>query len=353
MKKWLINAGLLCLFSSLCLPAMAAIATFQTISDPVTRTWVNYALSGDGSVMAANYGGEIYRWTAAGGFQDLGPGDPYSSSIGISRDGSTIISGRIGRDGFSHPAIWKAGGAVDLGHPHNGCTKIGNSWGSGYGVSGNGEIAVGLAWTCTAAEGFEWTAKTGNLSLGHPAGNHSSRASAISANATTIVGFWEDPTGPRRPVRWVGGKHDLFLGSNTIGEATAVNSDGTQIVGQSPGASGYGVAFFYSDKRGLITLGTLSNLTTDQSIANGISDNGRVVGWSGDPFGAGIEAFTWISSSSSHMKKLASVLNKLGAKIPAGTTLTTAVSISADGSTMAGQYVNGQTFGNWMAHITK
>jgi probable HAF family extracellular repeat protein len=353
MKKWLVNAGLLCLLSSLCLSAMAATATFHTISDPVAGTWSNYALSGDGTVMAANYGGEIYRWTAAGGFQDLGPGDPYSSSIGISRDGSTIISGYIGSDGFSRPALWNASGLVDLGHPHNGCTKIGNSWGSGYGVSGDGTRAVGLAWTCTDAEGFEWTAKTGNLSLGHPAGNHSSRASAISANAQTIVGFWEDPTGPRRPVRWVGGKYDLFLGSKTIGEATAVNSDGTQIVGQAPGANGYGVAFFYSDKGGLIKLGTLTHGTTDQSFANGISDNGRVVGWSGDPFGAGIEAFTWTSSSSSHMQKLASVLNKLGAKIPAGTTLTTAVGISADGSTMAGQYVNGQTFGNWMAHITK
>jgi hypothetical protein len=48
-----------------------------------------------------------------------------------------------------------------------------------------------------------------------------------------------------------------------------------------------------------------------------------------------------------------SALKKLGVKIPAGMTLTTAVTISADGSTMAGQYVNGQTFGNWMAHITK
>ena len=215
--------------------AMAATATFHTISDPVTGTWSNYALSGDGTVMAANYGGEIYRWTAAGGFEDLGPGDPYSSSIGISRDGSTIISGYIGSDGFSRPALWNASGLVDLGHPHNGCTKIGNSWGSGYGVSANGKVAVGLAWTCTAAEGFEWTAKTGNLSLGHPAGNHSSRASAISANGKTIVGFWEDPTGPRRPVRWVGGKHDLFLGAKTIGEATAVNSDGTHDRGTVPG----------------------------------------------------------------------------------------------------------------------
>jgi uncharacterized membrane protein len=351
MKKWLINAGLLCLFSSLCLSAMAATATFQTISDPVAGTWANYAISGDGTVIAANYGGEIYRWTTAGGFQDLGPGDPNSSSIGISRDGSTIISGYIGSDGFSRPALWNASGLVDLGHPRNGCTMIGNSWGGGYGVSGNGTVAVGLAWTCKDAEGFEWTAKSGNHSLGHPAGNHSSRASAISANAKTIVGFWEDPTGPRRPVRWVGGTHDLFLGGKTLGEATAVNSAGTQIVGQTFNASGNGVAFFYSDKRGLQLIGTIKHTTTDQSFANGISDDGRVVGWSGDQFGAGIEAFSWTSYSG--VKKLATVLRNLGANIPAGTTLTDAVSISADGSTMVGQYVNGQTFGNWIAHITK
>jgi uncharacterized membrane protein len=352
MKKLLVNAGLLCLLSSLCLPAQAATATFQTISDPVQGTWSNYALSGDGTVMAANYGGEIYRWTAAGGFQDLGPGDPYSSSIGISRDGSTIISGHIGADiAFTSPALWNAGGVVDLGHPHNGCTKIGNSWGSGYGVSGDGKVAVGLAWTCTVAEGFKWAAKTGNISLGHPAGNHSSRASAISANAKTIVGFWEDPTGPRRPVRWVGGKHDLFLGSTTLGEATAVNSDGTQIVGQFYNTSGNGVAFFYSDKGGLRSIGTIKHTSTDQSFANGISDDGRVVGWSGDPFGAGIEAFTWTSQGG--VKRLANELKKLGAKIPAGAILTTADSISGDGSTMAGQYVDGQNFGNWIAHITK
>jgi len=351
MKKWLVNAGLLCLCSSLCLSAQAATATFQTISDPVQGTWSNYALSGDGTVMAANYGGEIYRWTATGGFQNLGLGDSFSSSIGISRDGSTIISGSSGTEPMTSPTLWTKSGVVDLGHPRNGCWQIGNSWGSGYGISGDGKVAVGLAWTCTAAEGFVWTDKSGNVSLGHPAGNHSSRASAISANAKTIVGFWEDPTGPRRPVRWVGGKHDLFLGSTTLGEATAVNSNGTQIVGQAYNASGNGVAFSYSDKGGLHSLGTIRHSTTDQSIANGISDDGRVVGWSGDPFGAGIEAFSWTSHSG--MKKLATVLKSLGANIPAGTILTTAVSISADGTTMAGQYFDGQKFGNWIAHITK
>ena len=351
MMKCLSIAGALCLLAGLCLSAQASTATFQIIADPLTGTWTNFALSGDGTVMAANYGGEIYRWTAAGGFQDLGPGDPYSSSIGISRDGSTIISGYIGSDGYSRPALWNTNGLVDLGHPANGCTQVGNSWGTGYGVSATGKVAVGLAWTCKDAEGFYWSEKTGNVSLGHPAGNHSSRASAISANAKTIVGFWEDPTGPRRPVRWLKGKHDLFLGAKTIGEASAVNSNGTKIVGQAPDAKGNGVAFLYSDKAGLLSLGTITHGPTQQSFPNGISDNGSVVGWSGDPFGNGIEAFIWTSQLGT--KRLAKVLRQYGAHIPAGTTLITAVSVSADGSTIAGQYVDSQfNFGNFIAHIS-
>ena len=351
MKELLSCAGILCLLAGLCLSAQESTATFQIITDPFTGTWANFALSGDGTVMAANYGGEIFRWTAAGGFQDLGPGDPYSSSIGISQDGSTIISGYIGSDGFSRPALWNATGLVDLGHPKNGCTRIGNSWGAGYGVSGTGEVAVGLAWTCKDAEGFSWSAKTGNVSLGHPAGNHSSRASAISANAQTIVGFWEDPTGPRRPVRWVNGKHNLFLGATTIGEASAVNSDGTQIVGQAPDAKGNGVAFLYSDKAGLLAIGTIIHGPTQQSFPNGISDNGIVVGWSGDPFGNGIEAFFWTSQLGT--KKLARVLRQSGAHIPAGMTLLNALSISADGSTIVGEYFDSQfNAGYYIAHIT-
>jgi uncharacterized membrane protein len=350
MKKWLFGAGLVCLFSTLGLQANAATATFHIINDPV-QAGSNYAFSADGKVMAANYGGEIYRWTAAHGFQDLGPGDPNSSSIGISSDGSTIISGHVGADGFTSPAIWKAGSVVDLGHPSNGCTLLANSWGSGYGVNATGSVAVGLAWTCKDAEGFRWTAKTGNVSLGHPPAPHSSRASAISANGKTIVGFWEDPTGPRRPVRWVEGKHELFLGSKTIGEASAVTSNGQTIVGQSSDSYGYGVAFLYSDKGGKHLLGTLRHLSTDQSFANGISDNGLIVGWSGDLFNGGTQAF-W--STGRGMKKLSTVLKSMGAKIPAGTVLTNAFSISADGSTLAGQYEDSQFhFGNWMAHITK
>jgi uncharacterized membrane protein len=352
MKKLLIQTGLVCLFLAVCLSANAATATFRIVNDPLPQTWANFALSGDGTVMAANYGGEIYRWTAATGFQDLGPGDSFNSSIGISQDGSTIISGYVGADGISRPAIWNANGMVDLGHPTNGCSDLAYSWGSGYGLNADGSVAVGLAWTCNAAEGFMWSANGGNISLGHPSGNHSSRASAISANSKTVVGFWEDKTGPRRPVRWVNGNHHLFLGASTLGEATAVTSDGKTIVGQFYNAQNNGTAFLWSPKGGFVSLGTIDPYPRDESFANGISDNGVVVGWSGNMFGRGIRAFIWTSATGTvHLEK---TLRHMGAKIPSGMTLVTAVSISSDGSTIAGQAVDTQNnVSNWIAHITE
>ena len=69
-------------------------------------------------------------------------------------------------------------------------------------------------------------------------------------------------------------------------------------------------------------------------------------------FGHGIDAFYWTPATG--MTKLLKTLRQMGAKIPAGFTLYTADSISADGSTIAGQYFDSQfNFGNWIAHITK
>jgi uncharacterized membrane protein len=89
---------------------------------------------------------------------------------------------------------------------------------------------VGLGWhTNYKAEGFQWAEATGMVGLGQPAVNRSSRASAISADASTVVGFSEHPSfGYRRPVRWInGGEPDLFLGADMPGEVLAANSDGS------------------------------------------------------------------------------------------------------------------------------
>src|SRR5882724_1308837 len=90
---------LICLFALLSASSAWAQATFELINSPVGLTWSNFALNKNGTVMAANYGGEIFRWTGAEGFVDLGMGDFLNSSIGISADGSPIIAGRVGSDG--------------------------------------------------------------------------------------------------------------------------------------------------------------------------------------------------------------------------------------------------------------
>ena len=292
--------------------------------------------------MAANYGGEIYRWTAEHGFTDLGFGDAYNASIGISSGGDFIVSARQGLDVNTSPARWsRANGWIDLGHPANGCPLSG-TWGSAYGVSADGSAVVGLAWNCDVrAEAFAWT-QGHMLDLGHPKGA-SSRASAISADASTIVGFYEDPQqGFRRAIRWREGKKDFIAGNHTPGEATAVTSDGSQIVGQaSPPSAPFGAAFSYTDKFGPVSLGTISHISSDQSFANGVSDDGTVVGWSGDPFGSGIQAFICNSKPPTPRPRMVSLRNFLvtrGAVVPNGLTLTTAIAISADGSTVVGTW---------------
>jgi len=349
MKKLLMSAGVLLQFAALAVPGIAATATFQVLATPFNGSAV-LAVSGDGSVIAANYFGEIYRWTAAGGFQDLGPGDPNNGSIAISRDGTAITTGIIGSDGFATPGLWTASGWQDLGHPSNGCTPIGNAWGDGWGVNGNGTAVVGLAWTCQDAEGFVWTKKSGARSLGYPQG-HSSRASAISANSRTIVGFWEGNSG-RRPVRWVDfGKPQLFLGANAAGEAYAVSSDGTQIVGQNiPAGATEAIAFVYSDAAGVTYLGTLSGKSGDQSFANGVSDNGIVVGWSGN-FRSGEPGFIWTRTLG--LQSLQTELSKLGANIPTTVTSITPLAISANGSTIVGTGVENRKSINWIATLAR
>jgi len=336
LKIRLLTTLAVCAFAILSTIAAAQSVTYSNLDLPPGTSWANYAISADGKVMAANLSGEIYRWTSDNGFTDIGPGDPLVPAIGISADGSTIAATIVGPDGYTNPGRWRqATGWVSLGHPARGCVMDGN-WGSGYSLNANGSVVVGLAWYCPGARGFRWSETDGMKGLSHPPGA-SSRASAISADGSTIVGFYEHPRqGFRRAVRWSPPKTDLFTGRNTAGEASAVSSNGSQIVGQAGDSTGVH-AFYYTDSAGLISLGTVSGIDSDQSMANGISDSGTVVGWSGDPFFGSQDAFIWKAKKpKAKMHSLQKVLTQAGAIIPNGVVLTTALVISADGSTIVG-----------------
>ncbi|HUM04585.1 MAG TPA: hypothetical protein VLT90_03935 [Terriglobales bacterium] len=351
MKRYLSLAIAMFLVACLSIPAAAQSATFHILKMPADN-WVNMGLSRNGKVMAVNLGGEIYRWTQKDGFVDLGAGDPFNSSIGISADGAAITTGIVGPDGYTNPGIWKQStGWVSLGHPKRACVMDG-SWGSGWSLNADGSMAVGLAWYCPGAQGFRWSAWEGMVALGHPT-HASSRATAISADTSTIVGFYEDPKqGFRRAVRWRPGVDmDYLAGKHNPGEATAVSSNGTKIAGQAADASGYGRAFYFTDAQGLLPLGTISGNDTDQSSANGVSDDGVVIGWSGDPFWGGITPFIWDARNpGSPMVSLQDALIAAGARIPKNIYLYTAITISADGSTVVGTWFDANyNQGCWIA----
>jgi uncharacterized membrane protein len=128
-----------------------------------------------------------------------------------------------------------------------------------------------------------------------------------------------------------------------------VSSDGSKIVGQAFSQySSY--AFYYQPRHGLVSLGTISGNQFDQSFANAVADNGTTVGWSGDPFGAGIQAFIW--SSTIKMQSLQRYLQNRGVLIPSGISLTTALDTSADGSTIVGVWQDDQfNHGEWMVGL--
>jgi uncharacterized membrane protein len=133
-------------------------------------------------------------------------------------------------------------------------------------------------------------------------------------------------------------------------EASAVSFDGSKIVGQYTTSANGIYAFYYSQQHGLVWLGTVSGIATDQSFANGVSSNGMTVGWSGDPFGSGIQAFVWTPKLT--IRSLTKYLKNHGAKIASNIYLTTTLDISADGSTIVGVWQDANLHqGGWIAHL--
>ena len=93
-------------------------------------------------------------------------------------------------------------------------------------------------------------------------------------------------------------------------------------------------AFFWTDGAPAIALGNLGGRATDSSLARAVSDDGTVVGWSGEELWGDQEAFIWTREN--RMLSLAVYLGSRGVELPEGMVLTAALDISGDGNTMVG-----------------
>jgi probable HAF family extracellular repeat protein len=306
-----------------------------------------YAVSADGVVVGGSYYtsgyGSAFRWTAAGGMQDLGTlGGDWSEALGVSADGSVVVGWAENAAGYDRAFRWTAaGGMQDLD------TLPGYDRSYASDVSADGSVVVGRAVYVVydgydyfpPARAFRWTAAGGMQDLGTLPGYDRSYAYGVSADGSVVVGravyvvydeynyFYS-----ARAFRWTasGGMQDLGTLGGDYSEAWGVSADGSVVVGWSYNTAGDGRAFRWTASGGMQDLGTLGGCC---SKAYGVSADGAVVVGS-----SGGRAFRWTASDG--MEDLNTTYANL---LTPGSRLWEARAISPDGRYIVGEGYNADT----------
>ncbi|WET51367.1 T9SS type A sorting domain-containing protein [Chryseobacterium indologenes] len=203
----------------------------------------NYNVGGvsdKGVVSMHTSGGGIYMWTANTGIVQIGSisnGYPASGKTVVSNNGNTIASSVTNAaTGFNEISIYDVvsstwvnkGGLVPTGWDGS----VSSTWG----MSPNGSTIVGLGWlTASNAHAVKWDETNGMIDLGSIVSGRSSRANAISADGSVVVGWQDEPTGTRSGAKWIDGVESFITDSNgnNVGEAGAVSADGNTIIGSA------------------------------------------------------------------------------------------------------------------------
>lgn len=338
MKRLLIALSLLALAGG----ALAQESvTFEMLDVPVQGTWIAASTSFDGSRIAGNFGGDIWLYEN-GAWVHLGAGHQFSSSVGIAADGASVISTAADDEGITHPAVWREadGWATTLLPAIPGYEPCDNSYGSGYALSQDGAIAVGLGWNVCSGVAYMWTAADGARDIGPV------RASNISADGSVIVGFDHHPTyGYRVPAYW---RHDhgtvtgpiLIADEDGLGEVYDALPDGSMICGEyNDGTMWDTQAFVYTEADGIRLLGTVEPLDTHGSKAIAMAVDGKIVGVSGEGGPWGFQQ-GFLYREGEGMQYLWDYLLNNGADIPAGIYPIYILDLAGDGSLIVGAWLD-------------
>ncbi len=275
-------ALLLCLSGWSGLVAWSHAASFEGLGflSGYTNLSQAFGISADGSVVVGcsrftfgAYGmyDRAFRWTRAGGMENLGVGTLglTSQAWGASADGSVVV-GLID----AHAVRWtSAEGAVGLGWLPDGYNS------SAHKASADGSVIIGDADAGPESHAFRWTAADGMIDLGLlPGYPYSANGWDVSADGSTVVGYCtSDWPYNHQAFRWTttGGMAGLgFLPGGSNSCAWAVSADGEVVAGVSQSYSGW-QGFRWQG--GMMTaLGTLSGYT-GYLEAVGMSADGSVI----------------------------------------------------------------------------
>ncbi|SFN10054.1 Por secretion system C-terminal sorting domain-containing protein [Chryseobacterium oleae] len=201
----------------------------------------NYTVGGisDGGVVSMHTSaGQILKWDEINGLVQIGSisnGYPAAGRTLINAAGTKIASSTTNSGtGFNEISTYDT--ASTSWSNHGGLVPTG--WdghvSSTWGMTSDGNTIVGLGWvTAGSAHAVKWDATNGVTDLGSIVPNRSSRANAINADGSVIVGWQDQDNGTRSGAQWVNGVESFITDSNGdyVGEAGDVSADGTTIIG--------------------------------------------------------------------------------------------------------------------------
>jgi len=218
---------------------------------------------------------------------------------------------------------------------------------SGWGISGDGQNVVGLAWVPTGgAHAVRWNITDGMVDLGSTVDGRSSRANDTDFDGNVVAG-WQDGAG-RQGAVWVDGVQELIFDNNGVAsqEAFRVSDDGQWVTGIGIGPrNGAGEAYRYNTVTN--TYEAIPNLASGAGrfmAGNAITADGSTIAggtWAQGPAIFG-NAFIWREGFGT--MSLTDYLDEVGVSYDPNFTFAFVSDISSDGQWITGWGSEG--FGN-------
>ncbi|MBL0921691.1 MAG: hypothetical protein IBJ10_06130 [Phycisphaerales bacterium] len=315
----------------------------------------------DGSVLVGNVVGdfsyETFRWTAATGVQRLGRATVPVLGTGagtpdVSFDGTRVSATIITADNTAATqGVWTLGsGWIETmpPSPADG-VLLDNSYGSAWGLSGDGSTLTGFYWGTGpgSAKPCTWSASTGVVALERTPGR-SARVNAADFDGDVVVGWEERSDGAWQPTVWRNGVKSRLTESEGFAEAYGVNADGTIIVGDWWDPSEAKVVMTVWTWNGAAytrqSFGALPGTSPNfgGSWLSAVSADGTVaVGgnrYSQSP-GGPMDGLVWTAQSG--LMRDTDFLASLGLSVPANSDIRTFDAVSGDGRVIVGTLLRG------------